>query len=191
MNRLIRRIAHNQSGFSLTELLATILILTLATSVVATGIPVAQRAYEKVVVGSNAQLLLSTTIARLREELGSATYVDDNYSDNTITYQSGKTGFMRCIKQDYAVLSGETNPEAFKRILLVTDTGDPSGTTPLVSVAASTDLHVTYQEVARDESASGYVIKFTNLKVIDNDDSSAEYASLDTLEIRVTALSAS
>ena len=63
------------AGFTLTEMLVTLFILTLTSTLLATGIPVAIDTYHKVVNSSNAQLALSTTIGVLRSELGTASDV--------------------------------------------------------------------------------------------------------------------
>lgn len=63
------------AGFSLTEMLVTTLILALASTLLATGIPVAIDTYQRVVKTSNAQLALSTTLSALKSELGLATDV--------------------------------------------------------------------------------------------------------------------
>ena len=62
-------------GFTLAETLMTVLILLMVSSVLAAGIPVAVQAYDKVIDAANAQLLLSTTISRLEEELSTAVEV--------------------------------------------------------------------------------------------------------------------
>lgn len=72
----------DRSGFSLAEVLVTVIILLLVTATVATGIPAASRAYSKVVNAANAQVLMSTTIIRLREELGTA---DNIITSETVT----------------------------------------------------------------------------------------------------------
>ncbi|MBR3317233.1 MAG: type II secretion system protein [Atopobiaceae bacterium] len=59
-------------GFSLTEMLVTLLILVLASTLMATGIPAAIDVYHKIVKTSNAQLALSTTLAAMRAEIGMA-----------------------------------------------------------------------------------------------------------------------
>lgn len=93
--RSLRRLASEQGGFSLTELLATMVILALVGTVVAVGIPSAQRAYEGVMNASNAEVYLSTTVARLREVLGEAD-PDGEWSSGSgetlITFTSKKTG---------------------------------------------------------------------------------------------------
>ena len=59
-------------GFTLAETLLAVLILLMVSGIVAAGIPVAKKAYEKVVLAADAQLLLSTTVAELRDEIGTA-----------------------------------------------------------------------------------------------------------------------
>ena len=63
------------SGFSLTEMLVTLLIMTLVSTLLATGIPVAIDTYHKTVNSANAQIALSTTLTVLRSEIGTSTDV--------------------------------------------------------------------------------------------------------------------
>lgn len=85
----LRTLLRDQRGFSLTELLATLIIVTLATIMVATGLPAAIDAYHNMVDVSNAQALLSTTTTILRNEL--AMSEDWEVTDNTVTYTSDET----------------------------------------------------------------------------------------------------
>ena len=87
MNKCTR----NESGFTLAETLLTTLILLMVSVIMATGIPAARDAYEKIVLASNAQVLLSTTINALRDELGTAwqPVVIDKV---TVRYYSSNTG---------------------------------------------------------------------------------------------------
>lgn len=62
----------DKRGFSLTEMLIAMLILLLATAIVARGVPVAKETYEKTVDSANAQVLMSTVLAVLRDDVGMA-----------------------------------------------------------------------------------------------------------------------
>ena len=86
-----------QSGFTLAETLLAVLILLLVSGIVATGIPVAQNVYEKVILGANAQVMLSTAITALKSELGTAWDMECE-KDHSITYYSAKTGNRSQIK---------------------------------------------------------------------------------------------
>lgn len=92
----VRNLLKDARGFSLTELLATTVILMLVGMVVATGIPAAQRAYEGVMNASNADVYLSTTTGRLREVLGEADPEEDvEVAPSTnilVSFTSKKTG---------------------------------------------------------------------------------------------------
>ena len=90
----------NKKGFSLAELLLAVLILLLVSTIVASGIPAAKSAYEKVVVGSNAQVMLSTTIAALRTELGTATDIELNGSGEIIYYSSAIDNYSKIYKAE-------------------------------------------------------------------------------------------
>lgn len=86
----MKRKLNNQSGFSLAETLLTILILMLVSVIVANGVPVARDAYEKVVIGANAKVLLSTAVSAMRDELATAREIKVN--GTTITYFSADRG---------------------------------------------------------------------------------------------------
>lgn len=70
MKERMKKKIKNTAGFSLIEMLVTLMILLLVTSVVAVGVPAASRAYNKVVDAANAQVLMSTAMVRLRDEIG-------------------------------------------------------------------------------------------------------------------------
>ncbi len=96
--RLIRKkLLSGESGFSLAETLIAILILLMVSAIVAGALPAAANAYQKTVDAANAQLLLSTTMTVLRDELGTATDVSVN-STTTINYKSGNTGNQSLIE---------------------------------------------------------------------------------------------
>lgn len=80
------------SGFTLAETLLAVLILLMVSVIVATGIPAAKNAYEKVVLASNADALLSTTISSLRNELGAAKIIKPESGGRPTTYISYYSG---------------------------------------------------------------------------------------------------
>ena len=86
-----RKKLNSRAGFTLAETLLAVLILLLVSTIVATGMPVARTAYEKVVLTSNAETLLTTAISTLRNELGTAWKVEQP-SKNHVTYFSASTG---------------------------------------------------------------------------------------------------
>jgi len=88
-----KRKTSSNKGFTLAETLLAVLILLLVSTIVATGIPAARNAYEKVVVASNAQAVLSTAATALRDELGTGWDIQIG-SDQSITYNSAKTGAL-------------------------------------------------------------------------------------------------
>lgn len=65
----------NRGGFTLAETLIAVLILTMVAGIVAGGIPAARNALDKAVDASHSQLLLSTTMTSLRNELAMASSI--------------------------------------------------------------------------------------------------------------------
>lgn len=79
-------------GFSLSELLLTMLIILLMTQLTVDGIPAVRRAYNRAVDAANAEVYLNTTIVALRSRLSLASKVNatglsyDVYLDPAIGY---------------------------------------------------------------------------------------------------------
>ena len=63
---------NNRGGITLAETLIAVLILVMVTGVIAAGIPAASEALNKAVDASHGQVLLSTTMTALRDELATA-----------------------------------------------------------------------------------------------------------------------
>lgn len=177
----------NRSGFTLGEVLICVLILLLITAVVAGAMPVAGNAYYKVVDGANAQVLLSTTIAALRDELGTAEQIQVSADGKTITYRSASTGNVSAL----SVKDG-TQSDAGGFYLKQYDAPDvtpsPAATDDertrlLVSEKAATGtLYPVCESIAYDE-ADG-VVTFTNL-MVKKTGSEQPLASVETFRIRV------
>lgn len=151
----------NRKGFSLTEMLLAMLILLMVTSVAAGGIPLAVRAYNQVVEASNAQVLLSTTIIRLRDELGKAT--DFEIVANTQISFHNIDGAMSVIR-----LKSDTDQDGpgiyLERYGYKDDgTEELKGTQLLVSKqAANENLYVKYDAITHDNAA----VTFTGFSVM-------------------------
>jgi len=87
-SRITRKL--NKQGFTLTELLMTVLIMAIAAAVVAAGMPVALRAYKNISMKAEAQVFLSTSLSELKAQLSTASNV--KVSGTSITYKDRDTG---------------------------------------------------------------------------------------------------
>ena len=181
-----------RAGFSLAETMLAVLILLLVSGIVAAGIPAAKNAYEKVIIASNAQALLSTTATALRDELGTAwdVRIDDDAAKTTgsfVTYNSADTGNRSRLFEDatgiklleYNAVTG-LNVNAGSYLtdarLLVPAKAGPG--------AYSESLVVTYGSggIAKVEEGGGVYIVISDLNVKNGEN---VLASLDALKIRV------
>ena len=193
-----KRKLHEKSGFTLAETLLAVLILLMVSAIVAAGVPAAKNAYEKVVLASNADVLLSTTISALRNELGTAQDVEttvgstDGHLTTVITYynKAAETTSKICLNSDLSEGVKTSDPDGtimYQRFAATSLSLSSGGDiTRLVSKAASNkNLYVTYTTADYDESTG--IITFSNLRVCRESGTAAgnPLASRDTVSIRV------
>ena len=122
MKRILKKKLNNE-GFSISEMLIAIAIMLMVTSVVAGGIPVAIRAYTNITDTADCELLLSTALSDLRDELSTARNISVN--GNKISYIDSKTK-TRCyltssseggIKKTVVGAEGSSNLVASEKLL--------------------------------------------------------------------------
>lgn len=159
MRKLFRKKLKSKRGFTLAETLLAVLILLMVSTILASGVPAAKNAYEKVVLASNAEVLLSTTVSALRNELGTAKDIERN--GTTLTYYNEARGSTSKIYK-YVGTEDVSGVIMIQRYAKTGDIGVDSAAVRLISKTASTeDLYVTYEGVAY---ANG-IVTFTNLSV--------------------------
>jgi type II secretory pathway pseudopilin PulG len=199
MQRMIETAKHkikSSRAFTMAEALVAMLILLMVSVIVATGIPAAMRAYNNVVLASNAEVLLSTTMTALRNELGMAT--DIRVIEKVTTEEDGKTNVTDKIVEsdENGVAAGEaviyyneatgSESEIFLKtsgditdIMYKSYAADPllnnkvsKNERRIVTKEAADkdkDLHVKYSGVSYDKSKG--VFTFTGLAVTKGDGS--------------------
>ncbi len=167
-------------GFTLAETLICVLILLLVTSIIGAAMPAASAAYTKVVDAGNAQVLLSTGITVLRNELSTATKIEVAEDGKSVTYRSGSTGSLSRIRID----TGEIVIDTWYGY---DNSGDPDSTRPLVTKAASTaNLTLTFGTFVPSED--GTVLEIKGLAVtMKNGAASSEIVSRDSTLVRLVA----
>ena len=155
--RAYKRKLNSSKGFTIAEMLVAIIILLLVSSVVVAGIPVARGAYERVVLASNAEIMMSTSISALRNELGCAKDIKE--SDTEIVYYSSARGTT-------SKISAGTSDIMIQRYY--SDEGFSAGSDEVGLISSDdpgkeTDFHVNFGGVDYDETTG--VITFTGLTV--------------------------
>ena len=141
---------NKRQGFSLTEMLATVLIMGFVGIIITTGAATVQRVYRKVVAHANAQTALTTTITLMKDQLafadpesigdGSGTGAFSGVSQ-TISFQNLNSG------EQTIMLNPSTSNRGFTLTYSAagTGTGASSTTLPLLSDSAITsDLCVCF-----------------------------------------------
>ena len=162
MLKTIKRKVKETLGFSLAETFLTVLILLMVSTIVASGIPIAADVYKRAVETANAQLLLSTTLTTLRDELGTAGILS---AEETVIEYMVDGGMLRIIADE----------EGIKK-----QTGDRAHSVLLVSnAAANKNLHAAYESV----SYSGSVLTFSNIQALN--ERGAALASVGEYKIKI------
>lgn len=171
-------------GFTLAETLICVLILLMVTAIIGAAMPAASAAYTKVVDAGNAQVLLSTGITVLRNELSTATKVEVAEDGLSVSFRSGSTGSLSeiCIAD-----SGPYKGEIVITTWYGYDKSGDSTTRPLVTKAASTaNLTLTFGSF--DPSDDGTVLEIKGLAVMmKSGASSTKIVSRDSTLIRLVA----
>ena len=211
MRALTKKLRANSAGFSLAETLIVVLILLMVSAVIGAAIPTAANVFTKTVDTANAQVVLSTTMTALRDELCTVTEFEAPVG-NSLIYKS-KRGWAKLEFGEFPVTpaGGEGTPaesdggeggEASKvetfsgiRILYLTktydeengvfvytsDETDPSRQRYLVSPEAVT----ANLKIQCDRiNAEKGVITFSNLKVIRSENPTADIASRETFSVK-------
>lgn len=125
-----------RKGFSLAETLVALLIVLLAASVVAAGMPAAKDAYYKVQESANAQVFLSTTLTALRKELSTATNIQVDSDKKLLKYDNPVTGESVI---SFDKVEGKVEGKFMIRTYLDLDSSDGNKARPLVPDSVRTD----------------------------------------------------
>ena len=158
----IKKKIRGNSGFTLAETLLVVLILLLVSTIVATGMPAAKNAYEKIIVAANAQVLLSTGATALRDELGTSwdVKIDDDTSKTSgtfVTYKSSDTGAKSKI-----YLNDENKiyiqEYVMNEYLNVEETSIGSERLLVSDKAATDGLVITYTTIKKSDDGSSVII---------------------------------
>ena len=173
-----------RGGFTLAETLLAVLILLLVSVVVATGMPAVTNAYNKVILGANAKVMLSTAITALHDEIGTAW--DVKGIDGGLSYFNASTGAKSELSRD----SADHNAIQIKDYVslsndLIHSTDYTPGAPRHLVPDATSGMYVTYTDISYVE-ADG-IVTVSGLKVCKKSDDSllVEYTGENGFTIRV------
>lgn len=125
---------NNRRGFSLTEMLATVLIMGFVGIIITTGAATVQRVYRKVVAHANAQTALTTTITLMKDQLAFADPESITGSGTTISFQNLNSG-----EQTITLNPGTAN----RGFTLTYTAGDGTGTASTTTLPLLSDSAIT------------------------------------------------
>ena len=188
----------NTRAFTLAEALVTTIIMLLVGAIMVTGIPAAINAYEKVVTVSNAEVLLSTTMTSLRNELGTAKEVEVN--NNQVSYFNENRGSNSRIHKEQVGNTDVSDIWCQKYVLksdgIIITQSDLSAMSDgikqlysgsdekLISEEASDkdkELHVTYDSV---QKVGDCIVRFKDITVLDKNGNPTK-ATTEYFDVRI------
>ena len=162
--RKIRKKLNTTGGFSLVELLLTTVIMLLVASILARGIPAAQRVYRRTVDVANAQVLLSTAVVVLRDDVGFATELkvgdsEGATSGTTIEFVNPRKGTITLSSK-----MGESSSEG--------GSGGTGGANPAGGGTGGSDKTMAQALMISEGLAGnqGYRLEFDSVKVLYDSD---------------------
>ena len=156
----IRQKLQKSEAFTIAETLVAVLILLMVSGIVAAGMPAAIHAYQGVELASNSELLLSTTISELRNELGVSKNVTVENTKKAVTYYNESNNMMSRIYLKDGKIMCRRNVGSDMSKEDEEQPGEPLVTDPLT---VKSKLTVTYDSV--DLNGSKDIVKFKNLEV--------------------------
>lgn len=178
---------NTKAGFSLAETLVAVTILVLIS---ASALPAAMRVYRNAVDASNAQVLLTTTVNALRNELSTATEVEKGTTATEIRYRSSDIDHGSRIYVDGNIIMLEKFG-GLTESWLEGDKLDTRLAKPLISPAMrqTTRSNDEYMTVTYTSAAvtNGYV-KITGLHVARGDQTIVKMPEETELVIRVMSV---
>ncbi len=90
MKKMLKKLK-STAGFSLSELMMTVLLMSIVLSAVGAGVNVIRNCYENITIRSEAQVLMSTTIYTIKSDLREASALS-TVSQGTVYTWDGVTG---------------------------------------------------------------------------------------------------
>ncbi len=182
MRTVMEKLKKNRGGFSLAETLIAILILLMVSAIVGGAIPTASTVYKKTVDAANAQILLSTTLTELRDELSTASNIA--VDGTSITYRNGSGQWKIVLVPKGTTITIGSGDDATEKTVTpgiwlcratafdpktgvatypdITDFDTAAGTRLLVSEKAATEnMAVSYSRISTELDSDNNVIRVT------------------------------
>lgn len=156
-----------RSGFSLTEMLTTVIIMSIVLAGITAGITTARRVYGQIKLAANAQTLMATAISAVNMDLETAENIGG--TDAQPDFYSGNRGYQM------TYVTGEKDSNN-NRTIMVKNSGEGSNTpVPLLTEKTQTkDLQIDLTFEKKPDSNDGYFKYTITISKSDNANSSFE-----------------
>lgn len=148
---------NNSNGFTLTETLSTLVIMSLVGLMITAGIVTAVRVYREVTEYANAQVLLTNTMTILNDNLIYAKPDTVQVSDNKVKFEHIQNGIMQISAENSSDVEGSNKG-------LCISYGEESSKTapePLVSYEKNEDIYTDWTITDANGSDGGKVFTIT------------------------------
>lgn len=153
-----------EKGFTLTEMLIAVAILSLLSALLVTGTRLAVKSYAEVTDESNAQVLLSTCATMLRNELSNARDVELS-EDGVLSYKKGESSTITTLKMSGGQI---TVSELGVETPLVSDVTATNELCPCFESIEYADSQFRIHELAVKKKGESRVLSSIDLLVINH-----------------------
>lgn len=133
----------NKKGFTISETMVSIMILSLVVAIIGGGIIVVKNSYERITLKANAQVLISTTISKVNQEFRFAEDIETNGNSvyTETPYFVGTDGYRMSFvnKSDKGIMVHYSYGDESQESSLLTDKTMTDGLIPSIVYRYSKD----------------------------------------------------
>lgn len=172
----VRKPRINNKGFTLTEVLTTVVLVGLMSTAVAAGVAAAIRSYNSIRLKADAQTLLGTAVSAMTVDMSPAT--DVRVEGGNVIFYSGYRGYSMCYRNsatDGILVAPAGNVSDIPAIPLLTQSTQTLGLYTRIGTGEAAAISYSADRDARDYHCFSFTLEVVNGKTGDTVESEKVY----------------